>query len=101
FNKQGKHKTYREVWYAHDTEVFYRKWFASYFGLMFGNYERLAGLLNNSDGVLTPPQYHWSKWRIFAPQFLQLWFNRVTLKKDRERIIKTQLCRFVNRRWLD
>ena len=98
---QRKPQTYRDLWYRHDTRVFFRLWFFKYFGLFWKHYPRLKELFSSTDGVLPPQKQKSPLWQMMFLPVINLFINpkRWFVVHHKIDFVLDHWVRLTNRRW--
>lgn len=94
-------RTYRDEWFEHDNDIFFRTWFPKYFWMFLKNYSRLRDSFTNEDGVLPVKRYNSGLLRVMFWPILNMFVKPKLFfeRKYKLRFIQKHWVRVVNRRW--
>ena len=99
--KAKKPMTYRDIWYRHDTKVFFDLWFKKYFGLFARHYGVLKDKFSASDGVVPPEKENAPLWKIMIFPVINAYINpkRWGAVPSKHNFVRDYWLRLANRRW--
>lgn len=94
-------RTYRDVWFDHDSAVFFDKWFKNYFWLFLRNYPQLRNQFTNEDGVLPPKRHQAGLLKIMLWPVFNLYLSPKRWFQPQRKVdfVRRHWVRVVNRRW--